>query len=112
MEFDQVEIMAPQTHKKPSVKIRGFNYSDISREFTQRIDVRGMNAEDALKTTMDAVDNALVLSVDKLWILHGKGDGVLRKLLRENLRKVSHVKQLESEHPDFGGDGITIITLG
>ena len=112
LNFDQIEIIPQSKAPKPTTKISGYNYSQISQDFSPRLDVRGMSAEEALQKVITAVDNALVLSIDKLWILHGKGDGILRKMIRENLRKISHIKKLESEHADFGGDGITIVELG
>jgi DNA mismatch repair protein MutS2 len=112
LDFDQVEPISKKEAITPKTRIKGYNYEQISREFSPRLDVRGMKTEDALAQVMTLVDNALVLSMDKLWVLHGKGDGILRKMIRENLKKVSHVKSLESEHVDFGGDGITIINLG
>ncbi|MCC6722075.1 MAG: Smr/MutS family protein [Bacteroidia bacterium] len=91
--------------------LKGYDYRNTVQQFNPRLDVRGMLADDALNTAIDAVDKALMLSVDKIWILHGKGDGILRKVIRENLKKIKHVKNIESEHPDFGGDGVTIIDL-
>ncbi len=107
------DLEAPEEKKiTPShQKIKGFNYSDVSREFSPRLDVRGLKTEDALHKVITAVDRALVLSIDKIWILHGKGDGILRKMIRENLKKISHVKSMENEHADFGGDGVTIVKL-
>lgn len=112
LDIDQIELVSLPLHHKPTTKIRGYNYHQISQEFSPRMDLRGLSTEEALQKTMTLVDNALVLSIDKLWILHGKGDGILRKMIRENLKKISHVKKIESEHADFGGDGITIVTLG
>ncbi|MCB9252614.1 MAG: Smr/MutS family protein [Flavobacteriales bacterium] len=108
--FDQVEIVK---NKKLQIKnkIQGFNYNEISRDFSPRLDVRGLAAEEAVHEVMKRIDQALVLSIDKLWILHGKGNGILRKLIRDQIKGIPHVIQIESEHPDFGGDGITIIGL-
>ena len=110
--LDQLELVSPPNVVKSKTRIKGYNYSEISKEFSPRLDVRGMKTEDALQKTMTMVDSALVLSIDKLWILHGKGNGILRKMIRENLKKISHVKNIENEHADFGGDGISIVTLG
>ncbi len=112
LDFDQIEIVSQPKSPKPKTHIGGYNYNQISQEFSPRLDVRGLSTEEALQKVITAVDNALVLSIDKLWILHGKGDGILRKMIRENLKKISHVKKMESEHADFGGDGITIVELG
>ncbi len=112
LDFDQIEIISQSKIPKPITKISGYNYNQISQDFSPRLDVRGLKTEEALQKTITAVDQALVLSIDKLWILHGKGNGILRKMIRENLKKISNIKNIESEHADFGGDGITIVELG
>ncbi len=52
-----------------------------------------------------------MMGFSQLRILHGKGDGILRKIIRESLRKYKEVKSIEDEHVDFGGDGISIVYL-
>gem|GEM_PF-3902963 len=52
-----------------------------------------------------------MMGFSNLRIIHGKGDGILRKLVRDYLRKYSHVSRMEDEHPDRGGDGITNVFL-
>jgi DNA mismatch repair protein MutS2 len=52
-----------------------------------------------------------MLGLSSLKIIHGKGDGILRKLIREYLRKYSQVSRIEDEHADRGGDGITYVYL-
>jgi DNA mismatch repair protein MutS2 len=52
-----------------------------------------------------------MLNYSEIRILHGKGDGILRKLIREYLKKYEVVSSVASEHVEFGGDGITIVNL-
>lgn len=110
--YDMIESVIEMKSVKPAYKIQGYNFQNAIKQFSPRLDLRGMKADDAIKASVDAVDKALMLNVDKIWILHGKGDGILRKMIRENLKKIGHVKKIESEHVDFGGDGITIVELG
>ncbi|KAA8485331.1 DNA mismatch repair protein MutS2 [Arcticibacter tournemirensis] len=80
-------------------------------QFRPEIDIRGMRGEEALYEIEKYLDKALMMGFSNLRIIHGKGDGILRKLVRDYLRKYSHVSRMEDEHPDRGGDGITNVYL-
>lgn len=82
--------------------------SDIA-SFSPEIDVRGMRTEDALFAIEKLFDRALMMGFGNLKILHGKGDGILRKMIRQYLKKYDQVDRMEDEHPDRGGDGITYV---
>lgn len=77
--------------------------------FSPELDVRGYRAEEALHDIEKVLDKALVAGYPSLKIIHGKGDGILRKRIREYFRKYSQISRMEDEHPDRGGDGITYI---
>ncbi len=80
-------------------------------DFSPNIDLRGFRGMDALDELDRFLDKAVMSGYHQLHILHGKGDGILRKLIREHLRKQSFVASFESEHADRGGDGITLVQL-
>ena len=82
--------------------------SDIA-SFSPEIDVRGMRTEDALHAIEKLFDRALMMGFGNLKILHGKGDGILRKMIRQYLKKYDQVDRMEDEHADRGGDGITYV---
>jgi len=82
--------------------------SDLSN-FSPEIDVRGMRTEDALAAIERLFDRALMMGFGNLKILHGKGDGILRKMIRQYLKKYDQIDRLEDEHADRGGDGITYV---
>jgi len=84
--------------------------SDVAN-FSPEIDVRGMRGEEALYAIEKVLDRAIMMGYGNLKILHGKGDGILRKLIREYLRKYEQVSHMENEHADRGGDGITYVYL-
>ena len=84
--------------------------SDIA-SFSPEIDVRGMRTEDALFAIEKLFDRALMMGFGNLKILHGKGDGILRKMIRQYLKKYEQVDRMEDEHPDRGGQGITYVYL-
>ncbi|GAB2978763.1 endonuclease MutS2 [Mucilaginibacter puniceus] len=77
--------------------------------FNPEIDVRGMRTEDALAAIERLFDRALMMGFGNLKILHGKGDGILRKMIRQYLKKYDQVDRMEDEHADRGGDGITYV---
>ena len=88
--------------------------ADISARklnFKDHIDVRGMRAAEALETVQDFVDDALMLGVGSVSILHGKGTGALKEEIRRYLRTVPDVASVADEHADRGGAGITIVTF-
>ncbi len=77
--------------------------------FHPEVDVRGLRTDAALYEIEKYLDRAIMMSFPNLKIIHGKGDGILRKMIREYLRKYKEVDRLEDEHADRGGDGITYV---
>jgi len=86
------------------------NSGDIA-DFSPEIDVRGMRTEEALSAIERLLDRAIMMGFGNLKILHGKGDGILRKMIRQYLKKYEQVDRMEDEHADRGGDGITYVYL-
>ncbi|MBO5832751.1 MAG: Smr/MutS family protein [Alistipes sp.] len=79
--------------------------------FRDNIDVRGMRASEALEAVEDLVDDALMVGVSTVTILHGKGTGALKEEIRRYLRSVKDVASIADDHADRGGSGITIVTF-
>lgn len=79
--------------------------------FKQDLDVRGMRGNDAVQAVMYFVDDAILLGISRVRILHGTGTGILRTLIRDYLAGVPGVKHYQDEHVQFGGAGITVIDL-
>ncbi len=79
--------------------------------FSPEIDVRGKRGDEALYEIEKMNDRALMMGFNNLKIIHGKGDGILRKLIRDYLKKYDAVSRVEDEHADRGGDGITYVYL-
>lgn len=85
--------------------------SDSAVSFGPEVDVRGMRTEAALAEIEKYLDKAVMLGFPSLKIIHGKGNGILRKFIRDYLRKYGEVSRMEDEHPDRGGEGITYAYL-
>jgi DNA mismatch repair protein MutS2 len=80
--------------------------------FKPEIDVRGKRAEEALREVTVLLDEAIMVGAGEVRILHGKGDGILRQVIREYLRTVDIVTSFKDEHIQMGGAGITVVTIG
>ena len=79
--------------------------------FRQDLDVRGMRGAEAVQAVTYFIDDAALLGVHRVRILHGKGDGILRQLIREYLHTNTAVASCHDEHVQFGGAGITVVDL-
>ena len=77
--------------------------------FKHEIDLRGMRGDEALQAVTYFVDDALMVGVASVRILHGTGTGALRQLIRQYLSTVYGVKNYHDEHVQFGGTGITVV---
>ncbi len=80
-------------------------------KFKPTIDLRGKRAIEALDELKSYLDDAILLSVKEVSILHGKGDGILRPIIQEYLQTVDDVEQFSDAHVERGGQGITIVKL-
>jgi DNA mismatch repair protein MutS2 len=80
--------------------------------FDAKVDLRGMSKDEALKVLERFVDNALLSNASSLRILHGKGDGVLRKVVRQKLREYGgNIVSVYHPEQEAGGEGVTIVEL-
>ena len=99
---------------KPLDLPRNIISTDISQRrlnFKDSIDIRGMRVVEALDAVQQLVDDALMVGVESVTILHGKGTGALKEEVRNYLRTVPQVASAKDAHPDRGGAGITIVTF-
>lgn len=87
------------------------NISEKRKSFSPHLDLRGKRGDEAMYEVKDFVESANMLQVKHLEILHGKGYGILRKLIREYLNTVDFIESCKDAPIEMGGDGITIVTL-
>ena len=85
--------------------------NDKMANFKLQLDLRGKRADEALEEVRHYIDDAILLSVSEVSILHGKGNGVLREVIRTYLSSVPEVKKYKDAAIDMGGSGITIASL-
>jgi DNA mismatch repair protein MutS2 len=79
--------------------------------FRLTIDVRGKRAEEALGEVRKYIDEAILLNVAQVTIIHGKGDGILLRVIRDLLKEIPEVKHFEDEKLERGGHGVTVVTF-
>ena len=84
---------------------------DRKQNFHQDIDVRGMRGDEAIDAVMHFIDDAILIGMSRVRILHGTGTGVLRQLIRQYLRTIPNVSHFRDEHVQFGGAGITVVDI-
>ena len=80
--------------------------------FRQDLDVRGMRGDEAVNAVMYFIDDAMLVGMSRVRILHGTGSGILRQLIRQYLNTIPGVLSFRDEHVQFGGAGITVVELG
>ncbi|MFN0256324.1 endonuclease MutS2 [Pedobacter ureilyticus] len=85
--------------------------NDAVSSFRAELDLRGMRGEVALQELENYMDKAIMLGFPSIKLIHGKGDGILRKLIRTHLKSYKQVDRMEDEHLDRGGDGITYVYM-
>ena len=87
---------------------------DINKKaanFNISIDLRGKRADEALAELQKYIDEAMLLSIKEVSILHGKGNGILRPIIREYLESIDEIKHYGDASLEQGGAGITRVTL-
>lgn len=115
VKLDTLQKVVPPKNKKPR---HGTGISSVMNDiheraaaFSPNIDIRGKRAEEALSIIENWIDEAVLTSNKHLEVLHGKGDGILRMILREMLQKNSSVLEFRDAPLELGGSGKTLIKL-
>lgn len=96
--------------KVSSVRIDS-SITERKLNFSPELDVRGERLNDAIEKVTRYVDDAIMLSIPSVRIIHGKGTGVLREELQKLLRTMPGIASVADEHIQFGGTGVTIVTF-
>ena len=91
--------------------LSSFDVGERKLHFKPEIDVRGKRAEEALDIVGRFIDDAVMVATRELRILHGKGDGILKNVIRDYLNSLDIVKSCKDEHVERGGAGITVVIL-
>lgn len=116
VELDKLEAaQKPKPSATQTVMTVSSSTSDESRQrqlkFKNEIDVRGMRADEAIQAVTYFLDDALQFNAKRLRILHGTGHGILKTLIRQQLKANPNVSDFRDEDVRFGGAGITVVDL-
>ena len=119
MPLDRVERISSNEYKasiRETIKPRSTQDDSGLRErrlaFSPELDVRGERVSDALDIVTHYIDDAIMLNIGSVRIIHGKGTGALRDELQKYLRTIPGVTSVHDEQVQFGGSGVTIVTFG
>ncbi|MBR4137025.1 MAG: Smr/MutS family protein, partial [Bacteroidales bacterium] len=85
--------------------------NEKAQHFNLTLDVRGQRGDEAVDNVAKYIDEANLLSIKEVSILHGKGNGILRKLIREYLSKQQCIQSFNDASLETGGAGITRVML-
>lgn len=105
------KVKAPKKEKQSYTKSSGLDITSKMSHFSLTLDLRGKRGEEVYGILDHYLNDALLTGATEVKILHGKGDGILRNLVREQLRRYPQVRKFEDEHADRGGAGITVVSL-
>ncbi|GAB3559075.1 endonuclease MutS2 [Spirosoma fluminis] len=117
IKLNRLEKVSKKTFKEATEvrddrpRSQGVDMNEKMQNFSFNLDIRGKRGEEALGEVDRFVDDALMLGYPELRIVHGKGDGILRTLVRNHLRGYKQVARMEDEHADRGGAGVTIVKM-
>ena len=98
--------------KPPVMRLEDDSIRERKLNFKPEIDVRGERVNEAMETVMRFVDDAIMLDMPSVRIIHGKGTGTLREELQKFLRTMPGVATVKDEQLQYGGTGVTIVTFG
>ncbi len=115
VKLNRLERISKKEFKKEeknlNTRFKGINIHEKQANFNTKLDLRGKRGEEALLILDTFMDDAILLNQSQLQIVHGKGDGILKKLVREQLKKYPQISRMSFEHPDRGGEGITLVSM-
>ncbi len=111
VEFSNLRLLKEDTVKKPIRKSTRTVRTDVSRTASTEVDVRGQTAVEAVMSVDNAIDSAILMGLNTLTIIHGKGTGVLRKEIQAHLKKHPSIRSYRLGTYGEGDAGVTIAEL-
>ena len=103
--------MKPEKDNPKEKSRSNINMTSRMADFNPSIDVRGERAEEALTKVMSFTDDAIMLGIPEIKIVHGRGTGILKQMIRDYLRSQREVASVSDEIIERGGDGATVVVL-
>ena len=119
MPLDKVERISSNEYKSAikaeprpvSQSVQDSSLSERKLNFKMELDVRGQRVNEALENVMHYIDDAIMLNVSSVRIIHGKGTGALRDEIQRFLKSTPGVESAKDESIQLGGSGVTVVTF-
>jgi DNA mismatch repair protein MutS2 len=111
VDVNKLEVMPASTKKVVKQSLTSFDLNGRMQNFKTELNLIGTRGEEAIKKLQEYIDDAYLLGFKDVRIVHGKGYGILRKMVREYLKKCKQVEYVTDEHIELGGDGVSLVTL-
>ncbi|MFT5725486.1 MAG: DNA mismatch repair protein MutS2 [Bacteroidia bacterium] len=109
--YEIKDLVPVKKQKKQGESKVAVGFLKRQQDFSMEMDVRGMRANEALKEIERWIDDAMIIGANNLRLIHGKGDGILKKIIRDYYHNKSYVKRISYEDVRMGGEGVSLIEL-
>ncbi|MTI21378.1 endonuclease MutS2, partial [Fulvivirga sp. RKSG066] len=109
--LDKISNRQSKQIKNAPKRSKSMDLAQKRAHFSTTLDLRGKRGEEALPMVDKFIDDALLFSANEVKILHGKGNGILKDMIRQHLKGAPYITSMHDEHIDHGGAGITVIEL-
>jgi DNA mismatch repair protein MutS2 len=111
VDLKKLQVVAKSTEKELKKMSEGVNLNDKMKDFRPELNIIGTRGDEAMRRLDLFIDDAYLLGVKQVRIVHGKGYGILRTLVRDSLKRNPLVSSVQNEQLDFGGDGASIVMM-
>lgn len=108
---DIMLIDQPKLKKKPKTSRYGSLYKQKAQNISTSVDVRGKNLDDAVMDVEKYIDDAFISGLEEVTVIHGRGEGILRKGLHDMFKRHKNIKSFRKGGYNEGGDGVTVVKL-
>jgi DNA mismatch repair protein MutS2 len=111
VDLKKLQVVVKSAEKELKKMSEGVNLNDKMKDFSPELNIIGTRGDEAMRRLDLFIDDAYLLGVKQVRIVHGKGYGILRTLVRDSLNRNPLVSSVQNEHIEFGGDGASIVMM-
>ena len=111
VDLKKLQVVSKSVEKELKKMSEGVNLNDKMKDFRPELNIIGTRGDEAMRRLDLFIDDAYLLGVKQVRIVHGKGYGILRTLVRDSLKRNPLVSSVQNENIEFGGDGACIVMM-
>jgi DNA mismatch repair protein MutS2 len=111
VDLKKLQVVSKSAEKELKKMSEGVNLNDKMKDFRPELNIIGTRGDEAMRRLDLFIDDAYLLGVKQVRIVHGKGYGILRTLVRDSLKRNPLVSSVQNENIEFGGDGACIVMM-